>query len=357
MRIIGHLDMDAFFAAVEERDKEWLRGLPIVVGADPDDGKGRGVVSTANYKARAYGIHSAMPISRAWRLSEVARQKGLVPAAFVGGNHARYAEVSRNIMEIIRSHSSQVEEASIDEAYFELLPPDSWERAEQICRAIKRTILENERLTASIGIGPNKLIAKIASDFKKPDGLTVVRAELAEVFLEPMPMRRIPGVGPKTEERLKRIGVIVVRDLRKFSREEMAEMWGKWGSDLYEKIRGIDDTPIAEEYETKSIGEQETFLRDTGDISFLLSRITTLSQRVFGRLRGEGFGSFRTVVVTVRFADFETKTRSCTLPQGSTSFLVLSFTAMKLCLPLFDHRGNPHRKLLRLVGIRVEKLQ
>lgn len=348
--------MDAFFASIEERDHEWLRGLPVVVGADPNGGRGRGVVSTANYKARAYGIHSAMPISQAWRLSEVARQKGLPPAVFVGGNHARYAEVSHKIIEIVRAHSPLVEEASIDEAFFDLSPADSWEKAEAICHAIKRAVLENERLTASIGVGPNKLIAKIASDFKKPDGLTVVHEETAEAFLEPMSVRKIPGIGPKTEQLLQRQGIAIVRDLKKFSREEMAKMLGKLGSVLHEKIRGRDDTPVMKEYEVKSIGEQETFAQDTRDMNMIGERLKKMCQGVLQSMEREGFTGFRTVTVTVRFSDFLTRSRSHTFPEATATFLRLHFEALKLLMPFFDRRENPMKKAIRLIGVRVEKL-
>ena len=180
MRLIGHLDMDAFFAAVEERDHPELEGLPIVVGADPACGKGRGVVSTANYKARVYGIHSAMPISQAWKLSEAARRRGLPPAVFVRGHYRRYAEISDRLMSVLRRFAPVVEEAGIDEAYFDLSFAGTYEAAAEICRQIKQEIKSREGLTASIGLGPNKLVAKIASDFQKPDGLTVVTAETAQ---------------------------------------------------------------------------------------------------------------------------------------------------------------------------------
>ena len=175
MRIVGHLDMDAFFAAIEERDDPSLSGLPIVVGADPRAGKGRGVVSTANYPARAYGIHSALPISQAWRLSEAARNQGKPPVRFLPVRMEHYAEVSAHVMETLRRFVFSVEQASIDEAYFDLSSCESYTLAEDICRRVKRAIRDEERLTASVGIGPNKLIAKIASGMCKPDGLTTVR--------------------------------------------------------------------------------------------------------------------------------------------------------------------------------------
>ena len=349
--------MDAFFAAIEERDQESLRGLPIVVGADPHGGKGRGVVSTANYRARAYGIHSAMPISQAWRRSEIARHQGDPPVVFIRPNFERYTEVSERISAILRKHVSVVEEASIDEMYFDLSFAGNFEKAKEICQRIKAEIKASERLTASIGIGPNKLIAKVASDFKKPDGLTLVEEKDAEAFLAPLSVRKIPGIGPKTELILAERGIRIVQDLKGLSLSEFEEMFGKWGRDLYEKIRGHDASPIQEEYETKSIGEQETFANDTRDSGFIVERLTLMCQNVLRRLLAAGFKKFRTIVVTIRFADFETKSRSHTLAHPTDSLKTLEFEAIKLLMPFLDGRENPRSKLIRMIGVRVEKLE
>jgi len=356
MRLIGHLDMDAFFAAIEERDHPELKGRPVVVGADPAGGKGRGVVATANYPARQYGIHSALPISQAWKASEAARRRGLPAAVFVRGRHRRYSEVSSRIMAILHRFAPVVEEASIDEAYFDLSFAGSFEAAADICRQIKREIREKERLTGSIGLGPNKLIAKIASDFQKPDGLTVVTAAEAENFLAPLPVRKIPGIGPKTEQSLARLGIKSVRDLKRFSVQELQEMFGKWGPGLYERIRGRHDSPLVLEWEPKSVGEQETFGTDTLDLNFIFTRLWVMCHEVFKRVKAEGFQTYRTVVVTVRFADFDTKSRSHTLTAPSASPRRLRFEAMKLLIPFLDRRENPKHKLIRLIGVRVEKI-
>jgi DNA polymerase IV (DinB-like DNA polymerase) len=349
--------MDAFFAAIEERDHPEFQGLPIVVGADPAQGQGRGVVSTANYAARHYGIHSALPISTAWRLSERAKGQGKPGAVFLGVNHRRYREVSARIMALVRRHSPLVEEASIDEAYFDLSDAGSFDRAAAICRQIKKEIQDQERLTASIGLGPNKLVAKIASDFQKPDGLTVVTPEEAEGFLAPLPVRKIPGIGPKAEQRLARQGLKIVRDLKKFSPEELQGWFGKWGPELYERVRGRHEAPLREEYEPKSVGEQETFGVDTRDLQFLFDRLLHLCRHVRQRLLAEGFKTCRTVVVTVRFADFATHSRSQTLAAATASLERLQFTAMKLFMPFLDRRENPRRQLIRLLGVRLEKLE
>lgn len=369
MRIIAHLDMDAFFAAIEERDNPRFAGLPIVIGADPNspagEGKGRGVVSTANYKAREYGIRSALPISKAWRFSEEAKRRGLPPAIFLPGDFEKYSRISGEIMAIIHQYSPLVEEASVDEAYFDLASAGSFEKAEKICRQIKKEIKEKERLTCSIGIGPNKLIAKIASDFKKPDGLTVVEEKAAEAFLEPLPIRKIPGIGPKTEAKFHALKIKTAKDLKKFSAERLEEMLGKWGVELYGKARGRDDSSIQTEWVAKSIGEQETFSQDTLEASFVLERLNALCRSVAGRFAKEDFSSagrradktFKTVGITVRFSDFETKTRSRTLAKPASDSRILQIEALKLLLPFLDKRANPALKPIRLIGVKVEKLK
>jgi DNA polymerase IV (DinB-like DNA polymerase) len=356
MRIIGHLDMDAFFAAIEERDHPELKGRPLVVGADPGGGQGRGVVSTANYPARVYGIHSAMPISRAWQLAEAARRRGRPATAFVRGNYRRYAEVSLRIMAILRRFAPVVEGAGIDEAYFDLSFTGAYDRAADLARQIKAAILAQERLTASIGIGPNKMVAKIASDFRKPDGLTVVPPDEAEAFLAPLAVRKIPGIGPKTEKTLARLGIKTVNDLKRFTPEELQEKFGKWGPSLYERIRGRHDSPLVTSWEPKSVGEQETFAHDTRHLEFIFSRLWELCREVHRRFTTGGFRTYRTVVVTVRFADFDTFSRSRTRGEPAGSLRTLTFEAMKLLIPFLDRRENPKHKLIRLIGVRVEKL-
>ena len=257
--------MDAFFASIEEQNNSRLQGLPIVVGADPLGGRGRGVVSTANYAARAYGIRSALPISKAWEFSEAAKRCGLPPAVFMDVDMQKYADVSHRIMRILREclgAGPVIEQASVDEAYFDLSFLDSYDAARDAAQNIKREIRTREKLTASIGIGPNKLVAKIASDAQKPDGLTVVHELDAEDFLAPMNIRKIPGVGPKSEEQCAKLGMKTVRDARRLTLAELKDMMGKWGGALYEKLRGRDDTELVEEYEAKSIGRHETFAND-----------------------------------------------------------------------------------------------
>ncbi len=349
--------MDAFFAAVEERDRPRLKGLPIVVGADPVGGRGRGVVSTANYAARAYGIRSALPIGKAWEFSEAARRTGKPAAVFLEVAMGKYGAVSAEVMGIVRNRIPQVEQVGVDEAYLDLTFTGSYENAEALAREIKASVRKKERLTCSIGIAPNKLIAKIASDREKPDGLTVVHPEEVLGFLAPLPVRALPGVGPKTEARLSERKIRTVGEARSISKAELQELFGKWGSDLYEKARGVDDAPVAESDEVKSIGEQETFEKDTRDLGFLSGRLKVLAAGVWKHFEASGFARFRTVVLTVRFEGFETKTRSYTPSAAITNSDALGFEALRMLMPFLDHRENPRTKRIRLLGVRVEKLE
>jgi nucleotidyltransferase/DNA polymerase involved in DNA repair len=356
MRIIAHVDMDAFYASVEERYHPELRGRPVVVGADPKGGTGRGVVTAASYAARKYGIRSALPISRAWRLAEVARKKGEPETVFVRGDRALYLEVSGRIMAIVGQGVDAFEEASIDEAYVDLSSLGDLERAQDHARTLKREILEREGLTCSVGIGPNKLVAKIASDFRKPDGLTVVPPDEVQGFLDPLPIRVIPGIGPKTEGFLHEKGIKVVAALRGVELPRLREWFGKGGEDHHRKARGLSDDPVSNEWERKSVGEQETFETDTLDPVFVLERARDLAETVYRRFVAERFGAFRTVTITVRFAGFLTVSRSRTGKAPFTSAEQLHAEVHSLLEPFFDARENPKGKKIRLIGVRVEKL-
>ena len=355
MRIIAHVDMDAFYASVEARYTPSLRDRPLVVGADPKEGHGRGVVTAASYAARRYGIRSAMPISRAWRLSESARRRGEPEVVFVPGNRKLYVEVSERIMAILAASADAFEEASIDEAYLDLSSLGDFDAAAERARAIKREVAEREQLTCSVGLGPNKLVAKIASDARKPDGLMVVAPADVQAFLDPLPIRVIPGIGPKTEAVLHGRSIRTVADLRGLALEPLVEWFGRWGQDLHAKARGLSDSPVSNEWEPKSVGEQETFEVDTLDAAFVLERVRALAHEVFVRFEGQGFRAFRTVTITVRFSNFRTLTRSHTPPESMTSEPAL-YAGLRLLLPFLDHRENPRQTKLRLIGVRAEKL-
>ncbi|HYB42578.1 MAG TPA: DNA polymerase IV [Candidatus Methylomirabilis sp.] len=356
MRIVLHLDMDAFFAAVEERREPDLRGRPVVIGADPKDGRGRGVVATASYAARRYGIRSAMPISRAWRLAEAARRRGEPATVFLRGNHSLYREVSGRIMAIVASEADAFEEASIDEAYLDVSSLGDFERARARAVEIKARIREEEGLTGSVGIGPNKLVAKIASDFRKPDGLTVVPPGEVQAFLDPLTIRVIPGIGPKTEAFLRSHGIGTIAALRGVERGQLVQWLGKWGEDVHDRARGISDSPVTNDWERKSVGEQETFEEDTREAALVLARGRALARDVFARLLAEGFRGFRTATVTVRFENFVTQSRSRTTPAPLDTAEALEAAAGDLLAPFLDERENPRGRRIRLIGVRVEKL-
>jgi len=359
MRIIAHLDMDAFFASLEEAGSPIFKGLPIAVGSDPNspagEGTGRGVVSTANYKAREYGIHSALPISVAWRLSQKAKSEGKPEVVFLPVDFERYNKASAKVLEIIREHSEVVEPASIDEFYFDLSFVKSWKKAEEICKKIKKEIKEKLKVTCSVGIGQNKLIAKISAGFKKPDGLVIIKPEDSEKFLGPLSVREIPGIGPKTEEVLNQKGIKIIKDLKKLTKIQLQELFGKCGQDMYYKARGIDETPLEENREAKSIGEQATFQKDTLNFIYIGEVFENLCKSVFKRFLASGFKTFKTVGVTVRFSDFETKTTAKTLKTPTANEKEFILETMKLLLPYIDRRKNPRQKLIRLVGVKIEK--
>ena len=303
-RLIMHVDLDAFFAAIEQRDNPQWRGLPLVVGAEPGR---RGVVATCSYEARRYGVHSAMPIS------EAARR--LPPeTVYVRPSMERYARVSRQIMEVLGTLAPVVEKISIDEAYLDVTglerlvgPP------EVIGRRAKAAIRKAVSLTASVGIGPNRLIAKLASDAQKPDGLTVVPSEQVSAFLDPMPLSVLRGVGVKTAPRLERLGLKTVGDVRRLSLEELRRHLGaRAGTQVHLQARGIADDQVHAASERKSISKETTFAEDVSDATILKDTLRWAAQEVGYLARHEGR---KGVVVTlkIRFRPFETHTRSRTL--------------------------------------------
>lgn len=356
MRIVAHVDMDAFYAAVEAQRDPALRDRPVVVGADPKEGRGRGVVTAASYAARRYGIRSALPITRAWRLAEAARLRGEPETIFVRDDHALYREVSARIMAILDGAGDAFQKTSVDEAYLELSSLGSFDAAIERAGQIKAQILGQEGLTASVGIGPNKLVAKIASDFQKPDGLTVVRPEEVQAFLDPLRIRVVPGIGPKTERFLHERHIRTVADLRGLERDQLAEWLGRSGEDLFLKARGLSESAVTNDRERKSVGEQETFEVDTLDTAFLQERARALARTVWSRLEGHGFRAFKTVTITVRFENFITFARSRTSREAWTSEEALWTAALDLLLPFLDARENPRSRKLRLIGVRAEKL-
>jgi DNA polymerase IV (DinB-like DNA polymerase) len=339
-RIIFHMDMDHFYTAVEEREHPEYKGKPVVVGADPKEGKGRGVVSTSNYEARKAGVRSGIPISRAWNLCP--------EAVYLPPNFPLYIRVSNEIMAIARKYADKFEQWGIDEAFLDVSArvKDSAE-AEVLAKRLKREVHETEHLTCSIGVGPNKLIAKVASDYQKPDGLTIVKEDEAEAFLAPLPVRKLLWVGRKTEAKLKSIGVNTIGDLARFDPTRLAEAFGVMGTQMHLMARGIDRSEVEERTEVKSISHETTFEEDTDDSETVIAALDALAAEVAKEVAGQKL-YFKTVTVKVRYENFETHTRSKTLAYITNRPQDLQKTARKLLDPYL----NRNRKI-RLIGVRA----
>jgi Nucleotidyltransferase/DNA polymerase involved in DNA repair len=342
-RIILHVDMDYFFAQIEERENPQFKGKPVVVGADPKGGRGRGVVSTANYEARKYGIKSGMPISKAWQLCP--------NAIFLPVNIELYQKVSDEIMEIVKKYSPVYEIVSLDEAYLDISFCKNWKEAENLGKKLKKEIFEKEKLTCTVGIGPNKTVAKLATEKAKPNGLKVVKPDEVENFLDPLDIDDLPGIGPKTAEKLRAIGVNKIFELKKLSKEKLKEMFGKVGERIWERARGIDEEPVSLEEIIKSIGRQITFERDTRNPRLIFGTFEKLIKEVYDELIENNF-SFRTVTVICRYKGFETHTKSKTLKNNCNDLATLKSEAKKLLLRFLME----NKKLIRLIGIRVSNL-
>ena len=297
-RVILHVDMDAFYASVEQRDRPELRGRPVVVGADP---RGRGVVSAASYEARRFGIHSAMPIGRAYRLCPT--------AAFLPVDMDKYARDSERIMAILADFSPLVEPLSLDEAFLDVTGSHSLHGSGvEIARRIKARIRAEVGLTASAGVAPNKFVAKIASDLEKPDGLVEVGRDQEAAFLRDLPLRRLWGVGPAAERELAALGARTIGDLVRLGRGRLEARLGASGAHLFELAQGIDERPVVPWHDPKSIGAEETFDRDTRDVGRLRATLLAQADRVATELRAAGLRG-RTVTLKLRFSDFHTLTR------------------------------------------------
>ena len=375
--------MDYFFTQIEERENPQFKGKPVVVGADPKGGEGRGVVSTANYKAREYGIHSALPISKAYELCP--------KAIFLPVNMELYQKVSENIMEIIKKYSPIFEQVSLDEAYLDLsflLPEaknkiilkdiiksrswlnyvprfgDGYKGAANLGQELKREIMEKEKLTSTVGIGPNKLIAKIAAEKAKPrnelcsttgakpDGLLVIQPNQVKKFLEPLDIEDLPGIGPKTAEKLRAIGINKIKELKKLSKAKLKNMFGVVGETFYERARGIDEEEVSPEEIIKSTGQEHTFEKDTRDPEIIFENFEKMIKEVHQELLKNNF-SFRTITVVCRFQGFETHTKSKTLNIPIRDFEILKKEAKKLLLKFLVE--NP--KLIRLIGLKMSSLK
>jgi len=358
MRIILHVDMDSFFSAVEVRENTELKGLPVIVGGrippeeekvtEESDRKIRGVVSTCSYEAREYGIHSAMALSQAYELCPDAT---LLPV-----NMPLYKKVSAELMSILRTYADKLEQVSIDEAYLDISTKvRDWNDAREYAQMIKKEIQEKEGLTCSIGIAPNKTIAKIASDFVKPNGLTVVEQEHVREFLAPLPVKNIPGVGPKTEGMLKRMGIETINQLASCDVQKLVVQLGKYGWRLHQVANGIDDSEVDEKWERKSLSHETTLDEHTKDRELIYRCIDELAEKVHKKLLAEGF-VFKTVAIKVKFDDFTVHTRAKTFKSFHSDLNTLRKTAKELMGVFIGEKGKGKGKQIRLVGVRVSHL-
>lgn len=331
---ILHLDMDAFFASVEELDDPSLRGKPVIVGKGD-----RGVVSAASYEARKYGVRSAMPVAQARKLCP----NGI----FVGGRMRRYAEVSRQVMAVLSEFSPLVEQASVDEAYMDVTgtrrlfgPP------EELALKLQARVREVTGLSCSIGIAPVKFLAKIASDFRKPGGITIVEPEEVAAFLKDLPVGRIPGVGGKTLPRLTSLGVKTCGDVLRYSAEFWEDRLGEWGRVLHARASGVGSTKIETHGEAKSSSAENTFEKDTSDVEELRKWLLRQSERVGRDLRKHGLRG-RTVTLKVKYSDFKQITRSHTLDSPTD----LDEEIFRTACALLD--AVSLAKKVRLIGVGV----
>jgi DNA polymerase-4 len=302
--MILHVDMDAFYASVEERERPELVGKPVIVGGSPDK---RGVVSAANYVARRYGVHSAMPAATARRLCP--------HGVYLPPRIAYYAEVSRQIREIFERFTPLAEPLSLDEAFLDVTGSEGlFGPAVEIAQQIKEAIRQELRLVASVGVAPNKFLAKIASDLKKPDALVVVTADNVQEFLDPLPVERLWGVGRESSKVFERLGIRTVGQLRQWPLDVLQARFGTSGEHLWNLAHGRDDRAVVPEREAKSISHETTFEHDVADLEVLRAWLVDLTEQVGCRLRRHGLRG-RTVQLKIRFADFSTITRSSTLPE------------------------------------------
>jgi len=338
--------MDAFYAAIEQRDRPELRGRPVIVGADPQGGRGRGVVATASYEARRFGVGSAMPISQAW--------KACPEGVYVRPDMAKYAAVSAQVFDVLRRFTDRVEPVSIDEAFLDVTtslraigpgggPPAA--TADELARRLKAAVAAETDLTASVGLATSKMVAKVASDMRKPDGLVVVAPGEEAAFLAPLPVRRLWGVGPRMEESLLRLGIHTIGDLARTETAGLERKLGTHAGFLQDLARGIDDRPVVADAEAaRSIGHEHTFDVDTADPETLRRTLLELSDAVARRVRDHGLKA-RTVTLKYRDERFETVTRAHTLGEATDSGDAIFAEAWRL------FEGVHGARRVRLVGI------
>lgn len=340
IKIIMHVDLDAFFASVEQRDNPDLRGKPVVIGADPKAGRGRGVVATCSYEARAFGIHSAMPVSKAYQLCPT--------AIFIAPHSQKYGEASRAVFKIFYDFTPHIEGLSIDEAFLDMTTSAHlFGGALSAAKGLKQRIRQDVGLTASVGIAPIKFVAKIASDLSKPDGLLEVKANEIVDFLTPLKIERLWGVGPKTAEVLHQLRIQTIGELAQIPLLDLRKHFGESGEHLFHLAHGMDARAVVEEMEVKSVSHEHTFERDTDNREEILGVMLNLSQQVSRRLRKYSLKG-KTITVKIRLHGFETYTRAQTLAERTNFTDVIFQTAQEIFAKFFKAGMK-----IRLVGVKV----
>jgi len=340
-RTVMHIDLDAFFVSVEQVLNPELCGKPVVVGGRLG---GRGVVATASYEARAFGLHSGMPLSTASRLCP--------QAMFIEGNYAKYRDASQKFMAILADFSPFLEPGGLDEAYLDVTGFESLHGSiHEMAVKIKQRVRNEQKLPVSIGIASCKVVAKIASDLSKPDGLIEVARGGERAFLSPLPIARLPGVGKKTEPILKSLGISTIGRLTTMPHSTLKSRFGTFGEVLHRYANGIDDRKVEMSGEAKSMSRETTFDKDTRDISFLQAALRYLGERVGAELREQGKQA-RCVTLKLRYADFTTITRSHTLPLSTDNDQTIFDTGTVLLNRALDLQKQP----VRLIGIGVSNL-
>ncbi len=339
-RVILHIDMDAFFAAVEQRDHPEFRGKPLIVGADPHGGKGRGVVSTCSYEARKFGVHSAMPVSKAYKLCP--------HGIFVPPNGHLYSQVSKDIFKLFYEFTDLVEPLSIDEAFLDISGTlNLFKSKEDIGNKLKERIKQDQGITGSAGIAPNKFLAKIASDLEKPDGLVIVQQDKIKEFLSPLHVSRMWGAGKKTIVKLESNGIHTIGDLAALPLDLLESKFGKLGTHFYYLAKGEDNRAVIPEHGVKSVSNEITFSHDITDSEQISKTLLQLTEKVAWRMRQQDLKG-KTIHLKLRYEGFETLTRNKTLKDRTANTEVIH----KTINDLFNQAYQTHRKV-RLLGVGV----
>jgi len=343
-RAILHVDLDAFYVSAEVREHQELKGLPVVVGANPEGGKGRGVVVACSYEARKFGLRSGMPISIAYRLCPQAR--------YIPPSWGLYERVSEEVMATLRGFADKFEQGSIDEAFLDVTSKAAdQESAKKVAVQVKNAVREKHHLTCSVGVGPNKSSAKIASDRNKPDGLTVVPFDDVSGFLAPLPVGVVPGIGRKTGEFLSEKGIATIGQLQELNGKQLITWFGKNGVWLWGVIHGEENVEVRQQEMPKSLSVERTFKEDVNDFREVRKEAAEGASELMRRVKSAGY-SYKVAGIKIRFKGFETHTREKTLVSHTDSEGPL-LEVVETLLDEFESKGRP----VRLVGIRVADIQ